>query len=291
MPSGPVAEGDAMAKAVQRERERHDERQQGHVERQNPVRQRVFGDGKHSQEVTDGEEHPGERTVAVRFSPDKNDGGDGRANIGDERDVERVLREVRISPQEDPQGERGDAKEETESLRAARFLPSAAFPETQDGDQHRIEEAKDGRPGIGFGARAAVGEQDREADEGPKRPGRRDGLNLAFVGANRVGNDAQEDEGAGPRAYGLSTQMLFGDGGRQDAFFCSQIKRGVIVKGEPKRLARAVQGLLDQGGELLSANGTFDGDTLSGPGGSGNRLALGILFERAHDRFFVVFCF
>src|SRR5438309_5730050 len=86
-------------------------------------------------------------------------------------------------------------------------------------------------------------------------------------------------------------KFLLRDGGREDAFFCSQIKAGVIVKGETKRLARVVQRLFDQGGELLSANGTFDRDTLGGPGCSGNGLALGILFERAHDRFFVAFRF
>jgi hypothetical protein len=85
--SGPVAQGDVAAQAVQGERKRHDQRQHGHVQRQNPVRESVFRDGKYSEEVTDGEEHPGERAVAVRFFPHKNDGGDGGTDIGNEREV------------------------------------------------------------------------------------------------------------------------------------------------------------------------------------------------------------
>jgi hypothetical protein len=280
-----------MAEAVQREGKRHDQRDQGHVQRHDPVRQCIFRNGKDRYEVADSEDHPGERTVVVRLSPHKNDGRNGRANIGDDGDVERVLREMQIPPQEDPHGERDNAKEQTESFRAAGLFPSAALPEAQDGDQDGIHEAKDGRPGICFRSGATVREQDREADEGPKRPGRRDGMNFAFVCANRVRDDAQEDERAGPRAYGLGAQILFGDGGRQNAFFGSQIKRGVIVKGETKRLAGAVQGLFDQDGELLSANGALDGDGLRGPGSGPNGLALGVFFERAQDRFFVVFRF
>src|SRR5260370_60139 len=94
-----------------------------------------------------------------------------------------------------------------------------------------------------------------------------------------------------PKADDGRLVALFGDGGGQDALLCTQIKTGVVIKGETKRFAGAIQGLFHQSAELLGANDAFDRDAPGGLGCSGDRFPFGLVFDRTHDRFFMIFGF
>ena len=166
-----------------------------HVHGKRVVGESVVGDCKNPQTVTYSEHAPRKRSVFMRISPHKADGGNCGASIGDDREIKRKLRLRSFVVNEAPPHERGDTDCSTCKLPSLRPSPHTT-PQRKHCDECGIEETEDGGPDVTRRAGTTIGEQERKADERPDAPAHEVGLNLPLEHPDRVGNDADHDNQA-----------------------------------------------------------------------------------------------
>ncbi len=192
--SYPLRQRDFVSPPIQNEWESNAQRSEEHVERENVVREGVFGNGEDCQTIADGEERPSKRSVAIRLRPHEHNRGNRREQVRDNCQIESPLGHLLVFANSQPQAERQQAKHETSDLDSVWLRPPTMLFENKQGDEERVSEPEHRWPDVRFGTRTLVSEQEGEADQRPERPARQVRLHLALVGSDAVRDDARHHQ-------------------------------------------------------------------------------------------------